>query len=103
MYRDSWQIVAQRLQMGNFCPDHFRPAIIETAGAGSESQISMWHQFAAQLNATKLPGMIGINAARALAKKQRKSCVMKVASPRKAVLEIRPSPTHEIAITELLI
>jgi hypothetical protein len=63
----------------------------------------MWHQFAAQLNATELPGMIGINAARALAKKkQRKSIVIKVASPRKAVAEIRPSGIHEIALTELL-
>jgi hypothetical protein len=54
------------------------------------------------LNATELPGVIGINAARALAKKQRKSCVTKVASPRKAVAEIRPSAIHEIALTELL-
>ncbi|KAJ7321239.1 hypothetical protein DFH08DRAFT_1033773 [Mycena albidolilacea] len=35
-----------KLFLGNFCPDHFCPAAIETAGVGSESQMSMWHQFA---------------------------------------------------------
>jgi hypothetical protein len=67
----------------------------------------VWHQFAAPYIVecacqTELPGMIGIKAARALAKKQPKSFAIKVASSRKPVPEIRPSATHENAITELL-
>jgi hypothetical protein len=46
--------------------------------------------------------MIGINAARVLAKKQQKSFIIQVASSRQSVPEIRPSATHENAITELL-